>query len=155
LYEIAEEQTDPRIPTIKQLSIFLPNRVGALLAVTRCLDAFALRICALQIMDAADHAVVRLVVDRPGLAQEALLTEGYAVVESDLVGVALPDTGSDGIRRVLQALLLAELNVHYVYPLITGAMTQPILAVHVEDIESAVAVLSDKGLDIIGQDELA
>lgn len=153
MYEIAEEQTDPSVPAIKQLSIFLPNRVGALLAVTRCLDAFAIQIRGLQIIDSVDHAVVRMVVDRPGLAQEALLTEGYAVVETDLIGVALPE-GSDGIRQVLQALLLAELNVHYVYPLIRGALSQTVLAVHVEDVESAVRVLSDKGLDIIGQEEL-
>jgi len=140
-------------PRIKQLSVFLPNRVGALLAVNRCLDAFAIKIHALSILDAADHAVLRLVVDRPALAAEALTTDGYSVFESDLVAVALQDGDSDAIRRVLSALLLAELNVHYVYSLIPTSTRRPILALYVEDHDAAAGILSERDFDLVGQDE--
>ncbi|MCB9898920.1 MAG: acetolactate synthase [Planctomycetes bacterium] len=155
MYDIAEERDDRSSPPlIKQLSIFLPNRVGALLAVTRCLDAYAIRICALSILDAADHAVLRIIVDHPGLAQEALSTEGYAVFESDVLGVVLPAADSGGIKAVLSALLLAELNVHYVYSLIAMSTGTPIVAISVEDSDSAAQVLESKGLELIGQAEL-
>jgi hypothetical protein len=155
VFDIAEERKDrSAAPLIKQLSIFLPNRVGALLAVTRCLDAFAIRICALSIVDAADHAVLRLIVDHPGLAQEALATEGYAVFESDELGVVLPSSDSGGIKAVLTALLLAELNIHYVYSLIALGSGTPVVAIHVEDPERAAQVLESKKLELIGQNEL-
>jgi len=106
-----EPHDDPSAPPlIKQLSVFVANRLGALLTVTRCLDAYGLELRAINIIEAADHAVFRLLVDRPGLAKETLQSEGYSVFESDILGVALPSTTSDGIRRVLSALLLAELN---------------------------------------------
>lgn len=155
MYDITEDREDRSSPPlIKQLSIFLPNRVGALLTVTRCLDAYAIRICALSILDAADHAVLRIIVDHPGLAQEALSTEGYAVFESDVLGVVLPQADSGGIKAVLSALLLAELNVHYVYSLIAMSTGTPIVAIHVEDTDSAAQVLESKGLELIGQREL-
>jgi hypothetical protein len=141
-------------PVIKQLSVFVPNRLGELLKVTRCLDAYGLSIRSISIVEAADHAVFRLLVDRPGLAMETLRTEGYSVFESDLLGVALPAMDSDPIRRVLSALLLAELNVHYVYSLLAPTTNTPVLAVHVEDLDAAVRALSEKGLELIGQEEL-
>lgn len=141
-------------PIIKQLSVFVANRLGALLTVHRCLDAYALNVRAISIVEAADHAVFRLLVDRPGLAMETLRGEGYSVFESDLLGVALPTMSSDGIRRVLSALVLAELDVHYVYSLLTPTTNTPVLAVHVEDLEAAAKALSEKGLELIGQEEL-
>ena len=69
MYETTEDQVSPRII---QISIFLENRLGALLGVTRVLEAQSVNICAVSITDAADHAVVRLVVDRPSLASAAL-----------------------------------------------------------------------------------
>ncbi len=142
-------------PLVKQLSVFVANRLGALLTVTRCLDAYGLEVRAISIIEAADHAVFRLLVDRPGLDKETLQSEGYSVFESDILGVALPSTTSDGIRRVLSALLLAELNVHYVYSLVLPTTNTPVLAVHVEDIEAAAQILGEKGLELIGQEELA
>ena len=99
---------------IVQLSFFLPNRLGALLRATRELDAKGIRICALSILDAADHAVVRMVVDRPTDAKGTLIAEGYAVFETDLLGVALPRGKGLGIGKVLSALLMAEVNIHYI-----------------------------------------
>lgn len=140
---------------IAQLSFFLPNRLGALLKATRGLDAEGIRICALSILDAADHAVVRMVVDRPADAKNALSTEGYSVFETDLLGVALPGEKELGIGKVLSALLMAEVNIHYIYPLMVRAGVHPVIALHVDDLRAATKVLRQKGLDLIGQDDLA
>ncbi len=152
MFESVEGQGET--PRINQLSIYLPNRVGSLLAVTRCLDAFGIQIRALSILDSADHAVVRLVVDRPGFAADTLRTEGYAVFETDLLGVTMPDADSEGIRKILSALLMAELNVHYVYSLLARELALPILAIHVEDFDAASEVLRQQGLELIGQADL-
>lgn len=139
-------------PRIKQLSVFLPNRLGALLGVNRALESYGLNIRALTIMEAADHAVARLVVDRPTLAAEVLRGQDYSVFETDMLGVALPPEG--GIRKVLSALLMAELNVHYVYSLLASGATQRVLAVHVEDLDAATRVLHEHSMELIGQDLL-
>ena len=149
--EVTRDQTGPHI---KQLSFFLPNRLGALLRATRGLEAGNVKICSVSILDAADHAVVRMVVDRPAIALKALQDEGYNVFETELLGVALPMEKGIGIRKLLSALLMAEVNIHYVYSLMVQSGSHPVLALHVDDARAAEKVLRDQGLELVGQDEL-
>ncbi len=147
--DVTEDQLSNRI---KQISVFLPNRLGALLAINRALDSADIRILAVSILDAADHAVARLVVDQPTLARELLTTEGHSVVETDLLGVVLPQ--GVGIRRVLTAVILAELNVHYIYSLMVMSKERPVLALHVEEPAAAARVLLEEGMGLLNQDDL-
>ncbi|MFT7464913.1 MAG: hypothetical protein ACI9EF_003273 [Pseudohongiellaceae bacterium] len=150
MFDTGDSMTDSL--DIKQLSVFLPNRVGALLGVNRALETLGLTIRAISILEAADHSVVRLIVDRPSLASELLKDQGYSVLETELLAVALPE--QDGVRRVLSALLMAELNVHYVYSLLARGTGEPILALHVEDPAAAIRVLLEHKMVLIGQDHL-
>lgn len=145
---------DHSAPRIKQLSIFLENRLGALLPITRILDRHSIHVCAIDIRDGTDYAVVRLVVDRPTLAEAALSAEGYRVFMTDLLGVAMPHGRGIGIRKVLSALLLAELNVHYLYAVVTHSRHHDVLAVHVEDMDRAAETLKQHDLTLISQDDL-
>lgn len=142
-------------PLVKQLSFFLRNRVGALLGVVRLLEEHNIHICAISILDSADHAVIRMVVDRPALALKLLQDRSLTVFESELVGVELPSQGKIGIRKILSALLLAEVNVQYVYSLLVLANRRPVLALHVDDIPTAIRVLRNHGLTVVGQDEIS
>lgn len=152
MLEVARDQTGP---LVKQLSFFLRNRVGALLGVVRQLEESNIHICAISILDSADHAVIRLVVDRPSLALHVLQKKALAIFETELVGVEIPVGGKIGIRKILAALLLAEVNVQYVYSLIVQADHRPVLALHVDDIPTAILVLRNHGLTVIGQDEIS
>jgi hypothetical protein len=151
MFDTTQDQDSPRIT---QLSIFLENRLGALLGLTRVLEAQQVNICALSITDAADHAVIRMVVDRPSLACASLQAEGYHIFESEVLGVALPAARVGGFRKVLSALARAELNVHYVYAVVTQGPAGAVLALHVEDMERAGRVLAESGLTLVSQDQL-
>ena len=149
------ESTRSRVaPRIKQLSCFLENRVGALQRLVSMLDEKGVHVCAISILDAADHAVVRLVVDRPGVAMEVMNRAGYSVFETELLGVTFPPGQDVGIRKVLGSLLRAELNVKYIYSLIVQHIDRPILAVNVEDLEEAGRVLERAGFPLVHQDEI-
>jgi hypothetical protein len=151
MYDTTEDQAAPRV---RQLSIFLENRLGALLGVTRVLEAQTINILAVSITDAADHAVVRLVVDRPSLASAALQAEGYHILESDLLGVGLPAAKVGGFRKVLTALARAELNVHYVYAAVSQGAAGAVLVLHVEDMDRAARTLVECGMSLVSQDDL-
>ena len=151
LFEVINDQTGPRII---QLSTFLQNRVGMLQGVFRVLEERSIHICAISILDAADHAVVRMVVDRPDTAKEALNRMGHEVFKAELLGVQLPIGKGINPRHILSALLMAEVNVDYLYPLIVRIDGDPVLAVHVDDLATATKVLRNRGLELIGQDEV-
>jgi hypothetical protein len=149
-----EANKDTKSPRIRQLSFFLPNRVGALLGVARRLEELHVHICAISILDSADHAVVRMVVDRPALAKEALLEKGLNVFETDLIAVEVPLEKGMGLPGVLTALLRAEINVQYTYALIVQSKGHPVIAFQVDSAETAAQVLRQQGLVLIGQDQV-
>jgi hypothetical protein len=146
--EIGSDRTGNRL---RQLAVFLPNRIGMLLALHRTLDAEDLRILGLTVVDAADHAVARLVVDQPTLAAAALRAAGHPLVESEVIGVAF---GSEtGFKRVLTAVLAAEVNIHYVYPLLGPIRGRSVLVIQVDDPIGAARLLSERGLELVDQGE--
>lgn len=138
---------------IHQISVFLPNRLGALLRLQRTVEAADVRIFALTILDSADHAVVRAIVDRPTLAEEILRTDGYSSVTTELLGVLLPPGRT--VRGVLRALIAAELNIHYLYSFLQEHRGRAALALHVENPDRAAAQLLEAGFTLLHQDDLA
>jgi hypothetical protein len=148
---------EPGNDRIQQLSVLVANRTVALGEVTRVLAEFHVRILALSILAAAQHAVVRLVVNRPVQAVLALEKLGYQVLRSDLLGVALPraEEAEIGIRKVVSALVAAEVRIEYVYALIAPVQGHPIVAVQVDDPVLAARALRTVGLSLIDQAQLA
>jgi hypothetical protein len=149
--ETAHGQADPRL---RQLSFFLPNRLGALFRATQHLEREHVRICGLSLLDATDHVVVRMIVNRPDTAVTALADAGYPVYEAELLGVALPGREEFGIRKVLSALLSAEINIAYAYALIVQVNGHPVLALKLEEPRVAARVVGGAGLTLVDQAEL-
>lgn len=142
------------IQKIYQLSVFLENRVGLLLQLSKLLEFNDVTICALSIIDTADSAIVRMVVNDPAKAKTALREKGLTAYETPLIGVEVPLERGIGITSVLGILLRAEINIHYVYSLITQHNRHSVLALHVDQPDLAARILSRHDLDIVGQDDL-
>ena len=78
-------------PTLRQFTVFLENRVGQLLEVVRRFEGSRVRIVALSITDAGECAFVRFLLSHPEQGREILERAGLPLIESDLLGVELPD----------------------------------------------------------------
>lgn len=140
-------------PAIRQFTVFLENRVGALLEVIRRFEGTGIRVCALSINDAAECAFVRFLLSDADRGREILERSGLAMIETDLVGVELP-SGSQPLLRVCTALLQAELNIIQAYPLIIRPNGQPAVALMVENAELAMQTLLEKGFTLITEGDL-
>lgn len=141
-------------PTIRQFTIFLENRVGQLLEVLRRFETSGLRVAGLSINDSAECAVVRFIVSDYDRGREILERAGLAIIETDLVGVELPE-GPQPLLRICTALLQLELNIQQAYPLITLPLGRPAIAIMVENTELAMETLSNKGFRLITEGDLA
>jgi hypothetical protein len=140
-------------PSIRQFTVFLENRVGQLLDVVRRFEGSNVRIVALTISDSTECALVRFLLSDPEQGREILERAGLAIVESDLIGVELPDTAQP-MLQVCTALLAAEVNISQVYPLLVRPSGRPAVALMVDNIEIAVETLRSKGFHAINEDEL-
>lgn len=140
-------------PSIRQFTVFLENRVGQLLEVVRRFEGSRVRIVALTISDSAECAVVRFLLSDPEQGREVLERAGLAIVESDLVGVELPDSPQP-LLQVCTALLQAEINISQVYPLLARPGGNPVVALMVDNIDLAHETLVSKGFKTIHEDDL-
>ena len=140
-------------PSIRQFTVFMENRVGQLLEVVRRFEGSHVRIVALTISDATECCVVRFLLSDPEQGREVLERAGLAIVESDLIGVELPDSPQP-LLQVCTALLQAEVNITQVYPLLARPHDKPAVALMVDNIEMALDTLAQKGFRPITEDDL-
>ena len=140
-------------PAIRQFTIFLENRVGQLLEVVKRFEGTGIQIVALSINDAAECAFVRFLVSDADRGREILERSGLAIIESDLIGVELPE-GPQPLLRVCTALLQAELNIIQAYPLLSRPHGNPAVAIMVDNIELAMETLAEKGFGILTEGDI-
>jgi hypothetical protein len=140
-------------PSIRQFTVFLENRVGQLLEVVRRFEGSNVRIVGLSISDSAECAVVRFLLSDPEQGREVLERAGLAIVESDLIGVEMPDS-QQPLLQVCTALLQAEVNISQIYPLLARPRGRPAVALMVDNIEIALDTLANKGFSAVNEDDL-
>ena len=141
-------------PRVTQFSVFLPNKVGALLHIVRLLNEHHVDVLAVNVQDSADSAIVRIVVSDPETVQTSFLERAVAFSVCELVIVELRE-GANELGRLLAALLAAECNIFGSYALLTRPRGRTALALHVEDNECAVSVLQSEQFTILGQSDIS
>lgn len=141
-------------PGVRQFSIFLENRVGALLDLVRRVEASGNRIVAMSVVDSADCAVIRLILSDPERAAETFRLAKLAFFECNLLLVQLP-AGNAPVGKICKALLAAEINIHYAYPLMIGSAShRPVLAIHVDDQDTGSQTLQREGFAVLSESDL-
>ena len=140
-------------PTLRQFTVFLENRVGQLLEVVRRFEGSRVRIVALSINDSGECAFVRFLVSHPEQGREILERAGLALIESDLIGVELPDDGQP-LLRICTALLQAEVNIIQAYPILVRPRGRPAVALMVDNTEMGLETLSATGFTMITEGDL-
>ena len=152
LKEEDEEVAENGSP-VRQFSVMLPNRVGALASLVKLLRASNIEVIGLSVQDARDATVARLVLSDPDSAESIFCEKGIPHMASELVVVALREAGP-GLLQCLDILMVAETNIDFAYALLPGPDGQALLAMHVEDYEFATSVLNRSGFKLMYEEDL-
>ncbi|QEG22733.1 acetolactate synthase [Mariniblastus fucicola] len=140
-------------PTIRQFTVFLENRVGALNGLLRRFRGSKVRIMALSISDAAECSLLRIILSHPEQGREILERAGLAIIESDLIAIELPMTDQP-MLDVCTALLRAEVNLLQTYTLMVQKRERTVVALMVDNIDQAQITLATNGFGLITENEL-
>src|SRR5580698_424048 len=138
---------------IRQFTVFLENRVGRLQAMVRAVEGNAAQIVGLSIEESADSSLVRLIVSDAEMGRSALRDNKFSFTETELLAVEMPRRTSQPLIAVCSAMLAAEINIHYAYPLLLRPRG-PALALYVDDPILAAQLLIRKGFTLIGESDL-
>lgn len=139
--------------SIKQISVFLENKPGALYGMTGALAQNEVDMRALSLAETKDFGIARIIVDNLYAATTVLKEAGYVHSVTSVLGVAIPDTPG-GLNRVLQVITNAGVNVEYMYAFLGGKSKQAYMIFRVEDVKAAAAALEERGIRTLEQEEL-
>lgn len=147
-------QEHPDALHVRQFSVFLENKVGALLEVVKLLNTHDAQVVALTVQDSADSSIVRIIVSDPDLVENLFEDHGVAYAIIEMLVVELPESAQE-LGRMLSSLLVAEVNIHFSYPLLTRPRGKAALAIHVDDTDCASSVLSTSGFKLLRQSDIS
>ena len=141
-------------PLVKQFSVFLPNKVGAMLDIVKLLNTNNTHVVALSVSESTDSAIARIVVSDPERVEKLFRQNNVGFGVCEVVVVEMREVATQ-LVKLLAALFMAEVNVHFTYPLLTRPRGFAALALHVDDTECASSVLMGEGFKILSQSDIS
>ena len=138
---------------IKQLSIFLQNRMGSLSKPLEVLTVANVNIRAMCMADTSEFGILRLVVDDPIRGKEALEENNFLVKITDIIGVEMNDTPG-GLTSVLEIIKDNLIDLEYLYAFSHDKAEKAILLLHADDIDNLISVLSKNNIPIVSAEEV-
>jgi hypothetical protein len=137
------------VSEVIQLSVFLANEAGRISEVTKAIGEADINIRGFSVSDSADYGILRLIVDKPAEAHDVLKRAGFTVRDTGVICIDLPDHPG-GLAAVLKIVSEAGVNIEYVYSLIGTYVV-----FNVADVGRAVALLKDRPVRLVSQEEIA
>lgn len=133
---------------MKQLSVFVENKPGSLMGVTKALKQHDVNIRAISGFDAPEFSILRLIVDDPVKAKDELTKDGFVVRIGNVLGLELTDEKGK-LNEVLELLSNHGINLNYIYSFVIRDNQEPLMLLHSDDLEKTEALLKEKGITLV------
>ncbi|MBF0330493.1 MAG: ACT domain-containing protein [Candidatus Omnitrophica bacterium] len=138
---------------ITQISVFLENKEGRLHDAVKTLSDKGINIRTLTIAESKDFGVLRIIVDRPEEAKEALVAHGFVARITEIVAVEVDDRPG-GLARLLQVLQEHRINIEYMYAFTEKRADKGIMVFRFDDADAAIAALKSHSIGVVGQKDV-
>lgn len=138
---------------INQISVFLENRAGQLVEITGILAEGGIDLRAINIAEAQDYGVLRLIADDARLAARLLSERDFVVSVTPVVAVAVSDRPGK-LNEVLSAIAAAGIDIGYMYSSFGKEDGVAYMIFRVEDAEKLTQALQTAGFETAGPEEL-
>jgi hypothetical protein len=134
--------------SVTELALQIPNQPGQLVKVTTILADAQVNIRGITASSAGKNGWVRLVVDKPKQAQEALEEFGYQVEAGAAVAVLLVDEPG-ALDRALHILAEHKINLDYIYTCVAGKAKKAVAILGVQTPSKVESLLTAHGIEIL------
>ena len=135
--------------SIKQISVFVENRPGHLQRILALFTEKDINVRGSSCSDTGDYGIARFIVDKPEKALSVLAERDVAATSSDVICLVLKDEPGE-LERVFGLMAESGVNISYSYSLISTY-----IAFKVNDPDKAEEYLTEQGISLINQNDLA
>ncbi|MCQ2490994.1 MAG: amino acid-binding protein [Ruminococcus sp.] len=130
---------------VRQISVFLDNKPNQLTGVMKLIKNHNINIRALSIADTKDFGILRMIVSDTEKAVDVLREASYAVAETEIVAITIPDTPGQ-LSRVLDILGEQNVNIEYLYAFLGKSDRSVSFVIRVDDNDNAYTALESGGI---------
>jgi hypothetical protein len=138
---------------VKQLSLFLENKPGALSRPVKLLAQAKCNILTLSVADTQQFGILRLIMQDWEKALALLEKEGFVVKVTDMVAIEVSDAPG-GLSAILAALDKTHVNLEYMYGFTLRPEGKGLLMFRFDSPERAIEALQKQGINPVRSVEL-
>lgn len=139
---------------IRQLSVFLENRIGRLDELIRLLGDNQINIRAIAVADTASFGIIRLIVDQLEQAEQVLASHQFVCKLNEVTVISVKDSPG-GLAEVLDVIHQNGINIEYMYALAEHRGSRPLMVFRFDDVtEQTIASMKAAGIDILEAEQL-
>ena len=138
--------------SVKQISVFLENKPGSLLDMTKRLAENGIDMRAFSLAETSEFGIARILVDDVLETIDVLKEAGYVSSLTSVLAIKVSDTPGS-LNQVLALLSDAGINVEYMYAF-AGKGSGAYMVLRVADEAKASGVLTAAGILQVEQDQL-
>ena len=137
---------------IKQLSVFVVNRVSRINDVLLTLKKNNINVLSLSLADTSEYGLLRLIVDQPETGRSVLKEEGFSAMLTKVLGVKIPNAVGT-LQAILAMLGEAGRNVEYMYVL-SNRREFSAIVIKTDEPEKAAELLVKNGVELVKAEEV-
>jgi hypothetical protein len=136
-----------------QISVFVENKPGRIERVTEILMKAEVNIRAITVMGTFEYGVIKLLVDKPEVAYEALKSRGITAHKREIIAILMDDRPG-GLYRIAKVFGQKKINIEDAYGFVIEDKKRAVLVVDVGKIQEAEKVLKEEGLTTLSDEEI-
>lgn len=138
---------------IRQLSVFIENKQGALAKAAEVLTKEKINVRAMTLADTDKYGILRIIVGNTDAAGNALTRAGYLTRANDVVAVRMPDEAGS-LHKVIALLDEIGVNVEYLYAFNHGDANNAYVVLRVHDPALTEETLTKNGFAVLDNNDL-
>lgn len=139
--------------SIKQISLFVENKKGALAHVLKCFSDRGVGLRAMTIADTKDFGILRVIVDDVDLGIQSLKDAEIVFSVNEVIAAEAADVPG-GLASVLNILMDAGIDIEYTYAFVVESGDRACAILRVSEVEKGEAVLREAGVPLVSQEEI-
>lgn len=136
---------------IKQLSIFIENKVGRLQDIIDALSDNGINIRALSIAETTEFGILRIITPDFEKAKKVLRDADVISKITDVIAVYIDDKAG-GLAKMLRSVTEAGVNVEYMYAFLGRTEGKALMVLKADDEAKAEKALLDSGMELASPD---
>jgi len=126
---------------VEQISVFVENHPGRLVAILEALEEAQINIRALSISESGEFGIVRMILPHAEKSQESLREAGFTTRIDTILSYSMPDVSGGLLNNVVRPLSDSGVNLKYFYAYTDPATDQAMVVLKPDDLDRAEEIL--------------